>query len=160
MRPLIRTRLVPSHLQHLGNVRPNNGNIIRKARDRLEEPTAHMSAPEDPTLSLSEADRANSLPKQDKDPITLHQKPHQRPPRYYKPYTKPEGQCTAPFGFAGEEEEGASWAEEEGYADEEEDVAHGEEGAVEEEEEAECEEDKAWGWVLVEGGRWIDSNRG
>ena len=67
----------------------------------------------------------NLLPKQIKDPHTLHTKPGKRPPQQNQEYTCPKGSTTAPFLPPREEEEGTLWPEEERDADEEEDVAHG-----------------------------------
>lgn len=89
------------------------------------------------------------LPKQHKNPITLHSKPHKRPPHQYKQYPRPKSRASPPFLAAGEEGEGPLGAEEEGYPDEEEDVAHGEQGAVEEEDKAEDEEEETCIVILV-----------
>lgn len=120
MFPFIRSSFISRNVQRFGNIWPHDGHIIREPSNRFEE-----------------------LSKEDEHPITLHRKPHKRPPHQNQQNSRPKCRCSPPFLSSGEKSEGSLRAEEEGDADEEENVAHGKEGAIKKEDEAEEEEEAA-----------------
>lgn len=63
-----------------------------------------------------EAGGRNVLPKQIKNPHAFHAEADEGPAEQDQRHAGPEGGAAAPFLAAGEEEEGALGAEEEGYA--------------------------------------------